>query len=600
MNKNKHIITAITAGAMALGFWMVSCGDDSEINNTPSNGGYSKPDNSNTGSGNQDNGNQETPGEPSISQSRAQGYVEDNFAEIESDINLEVLALTGDVLGAKQLPASKDLSDQLPPILDQGINNTCVAFAAGYYNRTYLYGVEKKLSKAELASASNQFSPKDLFRATRLKGNNCVGTSFDAALQVMIDRGIATLDKVPYTNVDDCEYKPDLNAADAKPFVIESFRKIKKDKTEIKTNLAQGKLVLFGAQCGILFKNYEGGVFSYEGSDHEASGHAMVVCGYDDTKGPNGAFKVANSWGKDWGENGFIWIDQKFFVSNPYFIKSQPVIMNAKNTTITVDNNNSVVNKEEGWDLVPSHLEFLDLNDPKYPEESLDPTWRVIYYNGYNMGEKPIPCSKNWCVALMYYNSKDADDNGFFLIDLYTDSFGNYGSMCNDWLQDDAIARYGDPEKVIGIHSDAYCWTHKNINGGQSLSSVVFGNSNKIRWDVQIPSELNGDYFLVLVMDPFGNVEEANEANNYLYYTVDGKPIHFMNGVPTNIPLQKSGNSNVTHSAKDKNPNTYSTEEISALIRAQRNSGVLRQKALNWQKSHASGKVTSHPRTQYE
>lgn len=568
MNRNRHIITAIAAGYLALGGWMVSCGEDPDIT-IPEDGNH-----------------------------RAQGYIEDNFAEIESDINLEVLSLNGDVLGAKQLPNKKDLSDKLPPIGDQGINNTCVAWAAGYYNRTYLYGIEKKLSATELASASNQFSPKDLFRATKLRGTNCGGTSFDAALQVMIDRGIAPLDKVPYTNVDDCEYKPELNADDARPFVIDSFRKIKKDKTEIKSNIVQGKLVLFGAQCGTLFNDYKGGVFSYEGSDTQVDGHAMVICGYDDTKGPNGAFKVANSWGKEWGENGFIWIDQDFFVSNPNFIKSQPLIMNSKNTAITVDQNNTAVNKEDGWDLVPSHLEFIDLDDPDYPDDSLDPTWRVIYYNGYNLGEKTIPCSKDWCVALMYYNAKDADDNGFFMIDLYTDRFDEYGSMCNNWLEDDAIEKYGDPEEVIGIHSDAYCWTHKNINGGQSLSSVVFGNSNKIRWDVQMPSELNGDYFLVLVMDPFNNVEEANEANNYLYYTVDGQPVHFTNGVPTNISLQKSSAGNARHTIKDKNPNTYSTQEISALIRAQKKSGVLQQKALDWKNSHNYRKVASHSKTQ--
>jgi hypothetical protein len=52
------------------------------------------------------------------------------------------------------------------------------------------------------------------------------------------------------------------------------------------------------------------------GNTTYAGGHAMVVVGYDDHKFPNpknpadqqGAFKLMNSWGRNWGENGFIWI----------------------------------------------------------------------------------------------------------------------------------------------------------------------------------------------------------------------------------------------------------------------------------------------------
>ncbi len=36
----------------------------------------------------------------------------------------------------------------------------------------------------------------------------------------------------------------------------------------------------------------------------------MVVIGYNDTKN---AFKVMNSWGTKWGDNGFAWIDYANF-----------------------------------------------------------------------------------------------------------------------------------------------------------------------------------------------------------------------------------------------------------------------------------------------
>jgi C1A family cysteine protease len=39
----------------------------------------------------------------------------------------------------------------------------------------------------------------------------------------------------------------------------------------------------------------------------------MVICGYNDAKK---AFRVMNSWGKGWADNGFAWIDYDFFAQN--------------------------------------------------------------------------------------------------------------------------------------------------------------------------------------------------------------------------------------------------------------------------------------------
>src|SRR5690625_6030951 len=43
--------------------------------------------------------------------------------------------------------------------------------------------------------------------------------------------------------------------------------------------------------------------------------HAMAIVGYDDSKGPGGAFRIVNSWGKYWGDRGFIWVDYQFFLN---------------------------------------------------------------------------------------------------------------------------------------------------------------------------------------------------------------------------------------------------------------------------------------------
>jgi hypothetical protein len=51
--------------------------------------------------------------------------------------------------------------------------------------------------------------------------------------------------------------------------------------------------------------------FTFEGY------HAMCVIGYDDEK-YGGAFEVQNSWGTDWGNNGYIWITYNDFANYAY------------------------------------------------------------------------------------------------------------------------------------------------------------------------------------------------------------------------------------------------------------------------------------------
>ncbi len=52
--------------------------------------------------------------------------------------------------------------------------------------------------------------------------------------------------------------------------------------------------------------NYKGGVFNEFNNKEEGSiNHVVLLIGWDDEKG---AWLIKNSWGNDWGENGFGWI----------------------------------------------------------------------------------------------------------------------------------------------------------------------------------------------------------------------------------------------------------------------------------------------------
>jgi cathepsin K len=56
------------------------------------------------------------------------------------------------------------------------------------------------------------------------------------------------------------------------------------------------------------FQHYTNGVFNEIPSNYAnpSTNHAIVLCGWDDDKH---AWLLKNSWGTDWGENGYMWID---------------------------------------------------------------------------------------------------------------------------------------------------------------------------------------------------------------------------------------------------------------------------------------------------
>ena len=103
--------------------------------------------------------------------------------------------------GSDDLPSSYTLLDKFPPIGNQGNYGTCVAWAVGYNTKTMVNGLANGYGPGDLASTNKQFSPRDLFTAIddNSKGQNCGGTNFNFAFDLVQNRGVATMATARFT-----------------------------------------------------------------------------------------------------------------------------------------------------------------------------------------------------------------------------------------------------------------------------------------------------------------------------------------------------------------------------------------------------------------
>ncbi|MFW5658822.1 MAG: C1 family peptidase, partial [Bacteroidota bacterium] len=451
----------------------------------------------------------------------------ENDAELEDDI------VFSQAVDPASLPESVDLTEKFPPIGNQGQYGTCVSWAVGYNAKTYLHGQDLELSSADLASANNQFSPKDLFLAlpNNLTGENCNSTSFEAALDVMVNRGVAKMSTDPYTDLGDCSQSPSsLAQQEADDFKFENYRQVDLSVDLLKFYLSNGRPVIFGAKLGDGFMNWNSGdVITSDGpmTNGQHGYHAMVLSGYDNGVGPRGAFRVVNTWDNTWGDNGYIWVDYDFFIND--FAFSAFVAKNAPPPGYDPDADGD--GNVDGDNIRPNSVDLVAWELQDVDAEDDDDTYRDIVYNVYNTGDQTIPAGSDYNILYIYYNAYDAEDFDILLYDYYSDDYGAPGENGDLTGTED-----------IGISGNWY--NHVDIPGGRSLSGVVYDDNDErpFNWGYKMPSDVNGQYYLCLIADGFDDIEEFDEDNNFFYaQQPNGDPLEIVNGVIQTDFVGKNG-----------------------------------------------------------
>ncbi|MFB2769508.1 C1 family peptidase [Pelatocladus sp. BLCC-F211] len=227
------------------------------------------------------------------------------------------------------LPGVIDLSYWFSPVRDQGSLNSCTAFAAialleYFENRNFGKSVDA--------------SPLFLYKAARNKMSvqGDVGASIRETMKVLALIGVPPEESWRYDEDLVNEEPPPYcyayaqNYQSLKYFLLD-YAGITKESLlfQIKAVLAAGFPCIFGFtiySSAYEKSNYRKGLIVYPDpqKDKVIGGHTVVAVGYDDYKFiqcsdrryySKGAFLIRNSWGSEWGVEGYGWLPYHYVLA---------------------------------------------------------------------------------------------------------------------------------------------------------------------------------------------------------------------------------------------------------------------------------------------
>ena len=229
---------------------------------------------------------------------------------------------------AEQIPSSKSLVKYVPPIGNQKDTGSCTAWATTYYAASMVYNRRFGITtwRDKMAHVFDPWFQYSVVSSLQENSKECEqGIGIPNSLKWLELYGPKKLFLPPrnyYCNESFTEKELDAINRNSKPFRLEKYEMeraynwdpynypmsnavVNKVKTEI------GKYA-YPVVAG--FRNF-GNTLNKVGSDgiwnpyyeKGTGGHAMTIVGYDDYKN-GGSFLIVNSWGSNWGDNGYAWI----------------------------------------------------------------------------------------------------------------------------------------------------------------------------------------------------------------------------------------------------------------------------------------------------
>ena len=230
-------------------------------------------------------------------------------------------------------PSSVDNSatNWFPPIGNQDGEGSCVAWAVGYYTKTFQ---EAKDHDWDISGASWEggyyghptpeyqdkiMSPDFIYH--QINGGVDNGSYYSDAINLVCHIGASSWETMPYSPSDHTSWPSEAAWREAPLYRGDggySYSWVTSSVDSLKNWLANGNLAVISINADEYYKLTSNDVWTIDNYNGYSTNHANTIVGYDDnfsyTEGGSthyGAFKVANSWGIGGWENipdGFYWI----------------------------------------------------------------------------------------------------------------------------------------------------------------------------------------------------------------------------------------------------------------------------------------------------
>lgn len=215
----------------------------------------------------------------------------------------------GAIAAQSMLPPSVDHSAAMPPVMNQGAQNSCVAFSVGYAIASYLDGQDRGWSPSD---PTRQVSPAFVYN--QVNGGRDAGIYVSHAYRLLRSRGGATLAEMPYSPSSYIVWPTQSVAHSALVRRAASFSSLSKtDVAAIKQALYDGYVLELTIEVDGAWDSLGAATnFIWYPNRQDIRGtHSVCIVGYDDERtgaGRIGAFKIQNSWGSTWAQGGFGWV----------------------------------------------------------------------------------------------------------------------------------------------------------------------------------------------------------------------------------------------------------------------------------------------------
>lgn len=207
------------------------------------------------------------------------------------------------------MPPMVDLRPTMPEIYDQGELGSCTSnaiAAAIQFDRMKNNQTPGWIPARLLIYWNERFMEGTL--------SLDAGAEIRDGIKAVADAGVCDETLWPY-DITKFTKKPSQQAwNDARHHRITSYERVNQDMGTMKSVLYGGYPIILGFSVYSSFQSdvvkSTGVVPMPTGDEQLLGGHAVMIVGYDD---PTSRWTVRNSWGSDWGDNGYFHMPYEYF-----------------------------------------------------------------------------------------------------------------------------------------------------------------------------------------------------------------------------------------------------------------------------------------------